>query len=147
MVCQKYLGEWDYSYKCSSCNFEETVKINETPNLKLVWRVDWPMRWAFEDVDFEPGGKDHSSRGGSFDTGQQIIHKIWGKQAPIYLQYDFVKIKGGSGKMSSSSGELFTLSQVDEIYEPQVVRWIFCIQRPNHDFAISFDEDVIKIYE
>jgi lysyl-tRNA synthetase class 1 len=28
-----------------------------------------------------------------------------------------------------------------------MVRWIFANQRPNHDFAIAFDEDVIKVYE
>ena len=147
MSYQKYLGDWDYGYKCASCGHEETIQINETKNLKLVWRVDWPMRWSFENVDFEPGGKDHSSRGGSYDTGCEIIEKLWGKKAPIYLQYDFVKIKGGSGKMSSSSGELLTLGEIGRIYEPQMIRWIFANQRPNHDFAISLDEDVIKVYD
>jgi lysyl-tRNA synthetase class 1 len=72
---------------------------------------------------------------------------VWGRQAPQYLQYDFVSIKGGSGKMSSSSGELITLSEALAVYEPQMVRWIFANQRPNTDFAISFDIDVIKVYD
>mgnify|MGYP001264419946 FL=1 len=49
--------------------------------------------------------------------------------------------------MSSSSGDLYTLSQVAEVYEPQIVRWIFAGHRPNHDFSLSFDEDVIRIYD
>ena len=122
-------------------------KINKTKNLKLIWRVDWPMRWAYEKVDFEPGGKDHSSQGGSFDTGKEVIKDLWQNKAPSYLQYDFVKIKGGTGKMSSSSGELYTISDLLEVYEPQILRWIFTNQRPNHDFAIALDEDVIKTYE
>jgi lysyl-tRNA synthetase class 1 len=28
-----------------------------------------------------------------------------------------------------------------------IIRWIFASQRPNHDFALAFDEDVIKTYE
>lgn len=147
MTYQTYPGEWAYQYKCASCGFEETLNIRQTRQLKLSWRVDWPMRWHFEKVDFEPGGKDHSSEGGSFDTGAEIIQKVWGVAPPVYLQYDFIKIKGGSGKMSSSSGELLTISDVCEVYEPQVLRWIFANHRPNHDFAISFDEDVIKVYE
>ena len=143
---QKYLGEWDYEYHCK-CGFHEIVNIQETSHLKLSWRVDWPMRWAYEKVDFEPGGKDHSSEGGSFDTGKKIVKEIWGENAPTYLQYDFVKIKGGTGKMSSSSGELYTLAEVLDVYEPEIVRWIFANQRPNHDFSIAFDEDVIKIYD
>lgn len=143
---QTYDGGWKYSYKCS-CGFAETVDLRETKNLKLSWRIDWPMRWHFEKVDFEPGGKDHSSQGGSYDTGKTIVKDIWDREAPTYLQYDFVKIKGGAGKMSSSSGELYTLAEVLEVYEPEIVRWIFASQRPNHDFSLAFDEDVIKIYD
>lgn len=147
MEYQKYDGEWAYSYKCGSCGHEATTDIRETKNLKLSWRVDWPMRWAFEKVDFEPGGKDHSSQGGSYDTGKSIVDQVYGHKAPEYLQYDFVMIKGGTGKMSSSSGELITLGEVLEVYDPQIVRWIFANQRPNHDFSLAFDEDVIKTYE
>ena len=147
MSYQRYDGEWNYSYHCAFCQHEETVDLRKSKNVKLAWRIDWPMRWAFEKVDFEPGGKDHSSQGGSFDTSKNIVKKIWQQEPPIYLQYDFVSLKGTQGKMSSSSGELVTLGEVLEVYEPQIVRWIFANHRPNHDFSISFDEDVIKIYE
>ncbi len=144
---ERYLGAWDYAYKCQNCGKEETIDIRTTGNLKLAWRIDWPMRWHHEKVDFEPGGKDHSSEGGSYDTARHIIREVWGESPPSYQQYDFVMIKGGAGKMSSSSGELYTLSQVLEVYEPILVRWIFASQRPNHDFAIAFDEDVFKNYD
>ncbi len=144
---EKYLGGYDYRYKCSSCGNEETLDLKTSPNIKLAWRTDWPMRWEFEKVDFEPGGKDHSSQGGSYDTAKEISQRVWGFDPPVYLQYDFVAIKGGTGKMSSSSGELYTLSDVLEVYTPAMVRWIFSGQRPNHDFSLAFDEDVIKVYE
>ena len=144
---QRYDGDWNYSYKCGSCGHEATTDIRQTKNLKLNWRTDWPMRWAFEKVDFEPGGKDHSSQGGSFDTGKEIVKALWNREAPIYLQYDFVSIKGIDGKMSSSKGVLITLSEALEIYTPQIIRWIFASQRANHDFSIAFDEDVIRTYD
>jgi lysyl-tRNA synthetase class 1 len=147
MDWEKWAGEWAYAYKCSTCGHEATTDIRKTRNLKLNWRTDWPMRWAYESVDFEPGGKDHSSEGGSYDTAKVIVKDIWGREAPTYLQYDFVMIKGGTGKMSSSSGELYTVTQVLEVYTPQMVRWIFASQRPNTDFALAFDLDVIKVYE
>lgn len=147
MEYQRYLPEWDYEYKCASCGHEAKVDIRKTKNLKLSWRIDWPMRWAFEKVDFEPGGKDHSSQGGSYDTGKDIAKSVWDIEAPLYLQYDFVMIKGGTGKMSSSSGDLITVDEVTDIYEPQILRWIFASQRPNTDFAIAFDEDVIKTHD
>ena len=39
------------------------------------------------------------------------------------------------------------MNDVLEIYEPEIVRYLFAGTRPNREFAISFDVDVIKIYE
>lgn len=147
MEYEKYDGDWGYGYKCASCKHETVTDIRKTKNLKLNWRCDWPMRWAYEKVDFEPGGKDHSSEGGSFDTASQIVEAVWGRKAPLYQQYDFVSIKGMGGKMSSSKGVLFTLGDALQVYTPQMVRWIFACQRPNTDFAFAFDVDVIKVYD
>jgi lysyl-tRNA synthetase class 1 len=49
---EEYKGEWAYFYKCASCGTEETVDIRHTANLKIAWRVYWPMRWHFEKLDF-----------------------------------------------------------------------------------------------
>ncbi len=141
--------KWDgtnLSYHCDNCNHDGSEELATTTRLKLPWRVDWPMRWAFEKVDFEPGGKDHSSQGGSFTTAKDIV-KLFDWQAPIYLQYDFVSIKGRGGKMSSSSGDVVTVNDVLKVYEPEMVRWIFASYKSNVDFAVSFDLDAIKTYE
>lgn len=138
-------GKWDVTYSCE-CGFEETFDIQKKGIIKLKWRADWPMRWAFEKVDFEPGGKDHSTVGGSFDTGKEIV-KLWNWKAPTYLMYDFIRIKGRGGKISSSKGNVITLSDVLEVYEPTMVRWLFAGTRPGTEFAIAFDADVIKTYE
>jgi len=135
------------AYTCTTCGHAETVDLREGGDLKLPWRIDWPMRWAYEGVCFEPGGKDHSSAGGSYDTAKGIVATIYGGSAPSYVGYDFVRIKGRSGKISSSSGDVVTVGDCLEIYEPEVLRWIFVSYRPNTEFQISFDLDVIKIYE
>jgi len=109
--------------------------------------MDWPMRWSVEKVDFEPGGKDHSSQGGSYTTAKDIVAEVYGWKAPMYLQYDFVSIKGMGGKMSSSKGNLVTVNDVLDVYEPEMVRWIFASYKTNIDFGLSFDLDVIKNYE
>ena len=49
--------------------------------------------------------------------------------------------------MSSSKGDVITLKDVLEIYEPEIARYIFAGTRPNKEFAISFDADVLKVYE
>lgn len=138
---------YNVAYTCRSCAHHELVDLREGGDLKLPWRIDWPMRWAFEGVCFEPGGKDHSSAGGSFDTAKGVVKAIYGGFAPSYVGYDFVRIKGRAGKISSSAGSVVTVGDCLEIYEPEVLRWIFVSYRPNTEFQISFDLDVIKIYE
>jgi lysyl-tRNA synthetase class 1 len=134
-------------YTCKTCGHKGSENLVESKRLKLPWRLDWPMRWVYESVDFEPGGKDHSSQGGSFSTGKELVKEVYGGSAPIYLQYDFVSIKGGSGKMSSSSGEVVTVNDVLDVYEPEILRYIFASYKTNIDFSVSFDLDVIKVYE
>jgi lysyl-tRNA synthetase class 1 len=140
-------GAYGVSYSCSSCGHREKADLRSTSAVKLFWRIDWPMRWAHEGVDFEPAGKDHHSEGGSFDTGRRIVKEIYGFPAPTTFQYDFIGIKGRTGKISSSSGDVVSLGDVLEIYQPELVRYLFASTRPNTEFAISFDLDVIKNYE
>ena len=141
---------WDGGYKITYHDDEldksETIDIRETPNTKLPWRVDWPMRWARESVDFEPGGKDHLTEGGSYDTSKKVV-ELFGGTAPVSMRYDFIKLKGMGGKISSSGGEVADLYDVLEIYTTEIVRYMFVGTRPNSEFAISFDLDVLKIYE
>ena len=140
-------GEYGISYSCDSCGNTETVDLRSTAAVKLPWRIDWPMRWSVEGVDFEPAGKDHHSEGGSFDTAKLTGKEVFGHEPPVTFQYDFVRIKGGSGKISSSSGEVVSLADVLRFYQPEVVRYLFAGTRPNSEFAISFDLDVLKVYE
>ncbi|MEM9423404.1 MAG: lysine--tRNA ligase [Spirochaetota bacterium] len=146
-TCTSWDGAWTVGYRCSHCGHAEAVDLRHTGLAKLFWRIDWPMRWAYEKVDFEPAGKDHHSEGGSFTTAKEISQAVYDYPAPITFQYDFVRIKGLGGKISSSSGEVLSLADVLEIYQPEIVRFLFVGTRPNSEFAISFDLDVLKIYD
>lgn len=140
-------ADYVISYVCDACGNNETVDFRRFGGVKLPWRIDWPMRWRFEKVDFEPAGKDHHSEGGSFDTAKLIAREVFKYAAPITFQYDFVRIKGGSGKISASKGQMVPLSEVLRYYQPELVRFMFVGTRANSEFAISFDLDVIKMYE
>ena len=62
-----------------------------------------PCAGPFEQVMFEPGGKDHSSDGGSYDTAKHIVARDLRRLgARSTSAYDFVSIKGMGGKISSS---------------------------------------------
>jgi lysyl-tRNA synthetase, class I len=139
--------DWGLSYKCNRCGNKETLDIRNAKGIKLSWRIDWPMRWEYEKVDFEPAGKDHHSQGGSFDTARHVCKDVYDWDAPVTFRYDFIGTKGLPGKMSSSSGNVITIDDVLNVYTPEVARYLFAGTRPNTEFTISFDLDVIKIYE
>jgi lysyl-tRNA synthetase class 1 len=139
--------EWGVSYRCASCGCAETVDLRAAPGVKLGWRVDWPMRWEYEKVDFEPAGKDHHSSGGSFDTARQVCKEVYRWDAPVTFKYDFIGIKGSVGKISSSSGIVVDLNDLLKVYTPELVRYLFAGTRPDTEFTVSFDLDVIKLYE
>nr|AGS52022.1 lysyl-tRNA synthetase (class I) [uncultured bacterium contig00008] len=140
-------GDWGLTYRCKACGCQEKLDIRSAKGIKLVWRIDWPMRWEYEKVDFEPAGKEHHSHGGSFDTARLVCWEAYGWDAPVTFRYDFIGIKGSPGKMSSSSGNVITVEDVLKVYTPELVRYLFAGTRTNTEFAISFDLDVIKIYE
>jgi lysyl-tRNA synthetase class 1 len=140
-------GTWFITYHCNACGHKEKADIRTARGIKLGWRVDWPMRWEYEQVDFEPAGKDHHSQGGSFDTARHVCKDVYGWDAPVTFRYDFIGIKGSVGKISSSSGVVIDLKDLLKVYTPETVRYLFAGTRPNTEFTISFDLDVIKIYE
>jgi lysyl-tRNA synthetase class 1 len=140
-------GDWGLSYHCEKCGHTEKGDLRNLQGAKLVWRVDWPMRWKHEAVHFEPAGKDHHSQGGSFDTSKHVVEDVYDRKPPVTFRYDFIGIKGSPGKMSSSSGKVVDLPDLLRVYQPELVRYLFAGTRPNTEFVISFDLDVIKIYE
>lgn len=135
----------ELTYTCSACGFSETVRLNEFNRGKLVWKVDWPMRWAYEGVIFEPSGVDHSSPGSSFQVGGQIV-SIFGGEQPIGPMYAFVGISG-MAKMSSSKGGVPTPADALKIMEPQLLRWLYARRRPNQSFKIAFDQEIQRLYD
>ena len=68
----------ELTYVCKACGKEETVNVLKYFNLKLAWKIDWPMRWKAEGVDFEAGGIDHATPGGSYDVSTVLAKEIFG---------------------------------------------------------------------
>lgn len=132
-------------YTCA-CGHRHIYNIKDARNIKLIWKVDWPMRWSKEGVIFEPAGKDHSSMGGSFQVASEIAKKIFNYEPPCFLGYEFINIKGGQGKMSSSQGNLMTPEELLRVYTPEVILYIFLKNNPSTAFNFGFDHEVIKNY-
>jgi len=134
----------EMTYTCR-CGFTETVDLREFRHGKLVWKVDWPMRWAYEKVTFEPSGVDHQSPGSSYVVGKELA-PMFGWERPLGPMYAFVGIKG-MAKMSSSRGGVPTPADALQIMEPQLLRWLYARRKPAQSFSVAFDAEVERMYD
>jgi lysyl-tRNA synthetase class 1 len=135
----------DLAYTCNACHYEGVTNLSTDHDGKLVWKVDWPMRWAFEGVDFEPGGVDHASPGSSYTVGKDLV-KIYGGRAPSFVGYSFVGA-GGQVKMSSSRGGVPTATDALQILEAPILRWLYVRRQPKQAFNVDFGAEVVRLYD
>lgn len=136
----------DLAYTCSSCGFSGVTNVATEHEGKLVWKVDWPMRWAFEGVDFEPGGLDHSTPGSSYTVGKELVKRVFDFRAPSYVAYAFVGFAGVQ-KMSSSAGGVPTAADALKVLEAPILRWLYVRRQPKQAFTIDFGAEVVRLYD
>jgi len=97
---------------------------------KLDWRLDWPGRWWLLKVQVEPSGRDHMTKGSSFDTGIQIMRDVYEGEAPYPVAYDFINMVGDTKKMSASKGTGLDAVEGSKIMPPEVVRYFILRAAP-----------------
>jgi lysyl-tRNA synthetase class 1 len=91
--------------------------------VKLNWRLDWPARWWLLGVACEPSGRDHVTKGSSYDTGVQIMKDVFEAEAPLSVAYDFINMAGDTKKMSASKGTGLDAMEAAQIMPPEVMRY------------------------
>ncbi len=103
---------------------------------KLTWRADWPARWARIPVTIEPFGKDHATRGGSYDTGERICREVYKAPPPFPVAYEWISFKG-RGELKKSKGNVLSVHRMLEVVPAEVLRYLVVKTRPMR--SIAFD--------
>jgi lysyl-tRNA synthetase class 1 len=111
---------------------------------KLVWKVDWPMRWVHEQVAFEPAGEDHHAPSSSYASGTVLVREIFDGAAPYSFAYTFVGLAGGSSKMSGSAGGAAIPATALDVLEPAIVRWLYVRRPPSQTFTIDLSPRAVQ---
>ena len=102
---------------------------------KLVWNVDWAARWGLVGATIEGCGKDLATAGGSRDRADAISRRVFEREPPLNIPYEFLNI--GGRKMSTSKGQGAAAHRMAELLPAEILRFLFLRYRPNH--AINFD--------
>lgn len=142
-----YDGDATLTYHCRETDQTDTVDLREDHRVKLAWKIDWPMRWGYEGVVFEPGGADHATPGGSFDTSSKIAREVLEVTPPLFEEYKFVGLQGLGSKMSGSKGNAVSPGDLLEIYTPEMLKWLYADKAPARSFELSFEKGIFRQYD
>ena len=113
---------------------------------KLLYRVEWPAKWAVLGVTVEGAGKDHMTRGGTHDVARAISTRIFDRPSPYGFAYEFFLF--GGRKMSTSKGVGTPAAEILEVLRPELAR--FLIVRPHPRRQVEFDpggETIPSLYD
>ncbi len=138
--------EDEVTYECAHCGHSETAKLDDL-RLKLSWRVDWPAKWYVMKTTCEPAGKDHAVKGGSYDTGLEMSHRVFGWSGPVKVPFEWVRF--GGRDMGTSKGVVFTPRAWLDVAPPELYRYMVLRTDPERANNIQTDliPDLVDIYE
>ncbi|KKK40520.1 MAG: Lysine--tRNA ligase [Candidatus Lokiarchaeum sp. GC14_75] len=125
------------SYYCNACGHTGNISIY-SGRLKLNWRVDWPAKWAIYKTTCEPAGKDHSVKGGAYDTGIELCQKLFNYRGPVKVPYEWLRL--GDRDMKTSKGIVFTPKKFLEIADPKILKTIILRTNPIKHIAFRVEE-------
>jgi len=127
--CLPNLVEW-----ATGCGHQGKVSPFNGTGGKIPWKVEWAAKWQAIGVTIEGAGKDHMSKGGSYDIASAICKEVLDYPPPYPVAYEWFTV--GGRKMSSSKGIGSSAKEVSEILPPDVFR--FLIVRAPIERAIDF---------
>jgi len=125
---------------------QKTVRY-DSGEVKLNWRIDWPARWWKIGVDAEPFGRDHGTKGGSYDTGVEIARNVYKTEPPFPIPYNFINRTGDTKKMSKSAGDAVTAVDLLSVLPAEIV-WYFIIRyAPDKLLFFDTEETLMKLFD
>jgi len=116
-------------------------------DVKLDWRIDWPARWWLLKVDVEPFGRDHATKGGSYDTGAELIRQVFEHEPPVPVPYDFVNLAGDNKKMSASKGTGLDAISAVKVLPPEIIRFFMLRYPPSKRLYFDPENGVSQLID
>jgi len=139
----RYEGSEKITYECNKCGHIGETYINKG---KLEWRAEWVSLWYTFNVDVELYGKDHAAAGGSRDSCNELIKRIFNLEPPKGMPYEWVELikEGKKEPMGSSEGVTFNIDEWLRVGKPQVLKyWYLIMKAKTH---LEFDPSVTIPY-
>lgn len=115
--------------------------------VKLDWRLDWPARWWLMNISVEPFGRDHATKGGSYDTGLALMQDVYEAVPPVPVPYDFINMAGDTKKMSASKGTGLDIIESAELMPAEVIRYFILRSEPGKRLYFDPVEGLVQLMD
>lgn len=112
-------------------------------NAKFPWKLDWAAKFVAQNVNFEGGGKDHYTKGGSRQVAEAIAREIFDHEPPYGVFNEFFLVAGK--KMSSSKGNAASAREMVEMLPPQILRILLLKTPINRQLDFDPEGDAIPV--
>lgn len=139
-ACRPDLVAW-----AKGCGYEGAMSPFDGA-AKMPWRVEWAAKWEYLGVTIESAGKDHASRGGSYDVSSKILSDVFKKSPPSRLPHEYLLL--GGKKISSSKVPGVKPTDLFQVMPPELLRFVMVRNRPQ--LALEFDirgEMIGRLYD
>ncbi len=130
-VCEKDMVKW-----AKGCGYKGKISPYNG-NGKMPYKVETPSKWFTFGTSVELAGKDHYTKGGTFDVAKSIAREIF-KINPAY-GFGYEHFLSGGKKMSSSKGIGVSIMEISHIVPPEILKFLMVRNRPQR--AIDFNPD------
>lgn len=139
-ICEPKMVKW-----AEGCGYEGKISPFKG-NGKMPYKVETPSKWFIFGTNVELAGKDHYTKGGTFDVAKEIARKIF-KINPAYgYGYEWLLIGGKS--MSSSMGVGVSAQEMSQILPAELLRFLLVRTKANRQLEFDPEGDAIpKLFD
>tara|TARA_B100000508_G_scaffold133149_1_gene122763 strand:- start:2568 stop:4151 length:1584 start_codon:yes stop_codon:yes gene_type:complete len=147
------ITDWDgetVAYTCSSdtiewaegCGHEGRISPFDG-NASLPWKPEWAAKFMAKKVNFEGGGKDHYTKGGSRQVAEAISREVLEHEPPYGVFNEFFLV--GGKKMSSSKGNAATASGMADLLPAHILRLLLLKTPINRQIDFDPEGDAVPV--
>lgn len=133
------------NYKCKNCGNESSYIIGKNFEGKLVWKINWAMRWKDDSVCYESSGENQLTDTGSYSVSSRIVTEIFNGRVPFSLLYRFIGAPG-LAKVSRAQGEASLANKFSDVLEPAIIRWLLIKNPPQKQFTVDINNGIFRLY-
>ncbi|MCL5795210.1 MAG: lysine--tRNA ligase [Patescibacteria group bacterium] len=139
-VCEPNMVKW-----AKGCGFKGKISPYDG-NGKMPYKAETPAKWFTFGTSVELAGKDHFTKGGTFEVAKKIAREIF-KINPAY-GYGYEWFLLGGKKMSTSKGIGSSASDIAQVLNPELLRFLMVRTRAQRTIDFDpFSEAVPLLYD